>query len=34
MIHAVVFNMGVTEARKLIDGYLAAYAEGYRDEQY
>jgi hypothetical protein len=32
MIHAVVFNVGITEARKFIDEYLATYDEGYRDE--
>jgi hypothetical protein len=32
MIHAVVFNVGITEARKFIDEYLANYDEGYRDE--
>jgi hypothetical protein len=32
MIHAVVFNKGITEARKFIDEYLATYDEDYRDE--
>jgi hypothetical protein len=32
MIHAVVFNKGITEAKKFINEYLSTYDEGFRDE--
>jgi hypothetical protein len=32
MIHAIVFNKGITEARQFIDSYLSTYEEGWRDE--
>jgi hypothetical protein len=32
MVHAVVFNKGLTEARKFIDDFLSSYEDGWRDE--
>lgn len=31
VLHAVVFNKGVTEAREFFKDYLSEYAFGYRD---